>query len=780
MKRLALLASSLLCCGLLSAPTGAQSLLKLLPHTAAPQSAPVSQAEDTASRISRLREKQAALLKILQRLEAPDGLASGAPSDATAAELDERHLRIAFSVSLIDRQLADLARLAKVRASRAALDKEIHAWSGLSETPPYPIRLLDRFRAERDNAQQSLTALRARETLVKTFSERTSREVKESEARIRKLTESAERRFGLGASPGHQGWARELSQIQLQTAQIAAATLQTIGELQEAELGVAQDQLQFARRKLELASADYRFSAEEFATINNELDADFSRIEQRRTALAQQQLQRSNNAELAQARLEQLRNRGDTSPQLTEAARSLELANARVEASTYGGEFLRGMADAQRLHRRLWNARYQGLHRDETSDRLEAGEALETVRPFISMWRRGLEQQRTVLDLRLQRLDALLADTSDPLAQKHLIALRNAAEEALPLQRSAYSLLESMEALLVYTDEELGTARKELSASERLDEWQLRLTQWAQAAWNYELMTVEDVIEVDGNKITGKRSITIGKVLAALLAFVAGIIGCLLFARQICRLLISRLGWSDSNARILRRWLLTVEFMVLGIIVLAWARIPLTVFAFLGGAIAIGAGFAMQTLLKNLMSGVMILGERPFRPGDIIEIGGISGTVMDIGIRASTLRDANGIETIVPNASFIEQNLTNWTYSSPRVRFTVRVGVAYGAPVKRVIELLDEAAQRHGLILKDPAPEVIFEDFGADAQVFALHYWLEMGPNVTSRVVASDLRRMIEHTFSEQGIVIAYPQRDVHLDASQPLPVTLVSPVRES
>ena len=189
---------------------------------------------------------------------------------------------------------------------------------------------------------------------------------------------------------------------------------------------------------------------------------------------------------------------------------------------------------------------------------------------------------------------------------------------------------------------------------------------------------------------------------------------------------------------------------------------------------AIGLGFGMQTMMKNLISGLMVLGERPFRIGDLVEVGGIRGNVTNIGLRASTITDVNGIETIIPNSTFIEQNLTNWTYTSGRVRFNVKVGVAYGSPVRVLTQLLEEIAGRHGKVLKNPAPEVLFEDFAGDALVFSLYYWLDVGAGTSSRQVASDLRAMIEAGFSAQGIAIPYPQRDVHLDAANPVPVRIV------
>jgi small-conductance mechanosensitive channel len=105
----------------------------------------------------------------------------------------------------------------------------------------------------------------------------------------------------------------------------------------------------------------------------------------------------------------------------------------------------------------------------------------------------------------------------------------------------------------------------------------------------------------------------------------------------------------------------------------------------------------------------------------------------------------------------------------------VNVGVAYGSPVDRVRDLLLEEAGRHGLVLRNPEPEVYFEDFASDALNFSLQYWLDLPRTPDSRRVASDLRYMIEKSFTEAGIAIAFPQRDVHLDASRPIPVQVVA-----
>ena len=109
--------------------------------------------------------------------------------------------------------------------------------------------------------------------------------------------------------------------------------------------------------------------------------------------------------------------------------------------------------------------------------------------------------------------------------------------------------------------------------------------------------------------------------------------------------------------------------------------------------------------------------------------------------------------------------------SSRSVRIVVNVGIAYGSQVKEATDLLLDIAERHGLTLANPPPQVLFEDFGSDALLFGLYVWVEIKPEVSWKTIASDLRYMIYKTMTEQGIVIAFPQRDIHIDINGPLEV---------
>jgi small-conductance mechanosensitive channel len=197
------------------------------------------------------------------------------------------------------------------------------------------------------------------------------------------------------------------------------------------------------------------------------------------------------------------------------------------------------------------------------------------------------------------------------------------------------------------------------------------------------------------------------------------------------------------------------------------------VFAFLGGALAIGVGFGTQTIIRNFISGLIVLMERQVQVGDIVDVDGVTGTVTEVNLRSSTLLGFDGVEAIIPNSNLLENKVTNWTHTDNRVRRVVKVGVAYGSPVRRVAELLLDCMERHGQVLKDPEPRVLFEEFGDSALVFAMYFWLEMRPGVNSQVVMSDLRFMVHKALEEAGIAVPFPQRDVHLDATRPLQVEL-------
>jgi small-conductance mechanosensitive channel len=200
-------------------------------------------------------------------------------------------------------------------------------------------------------------------------------------------------------------------------------------------------------------------------------------------------------------------------------------------------------------------------------------------------------------------------------------------------------------------------------------------------------------------------------------------------------------------------------------------RIPVTALAFISGAVAIGIGFGAQNIINNLISGWILMSERPVRIGDFVEIDAHRGVVEEIGNRSTRIKRVDGVHLLVPNSQMLERVVVNWTLVDRDFRTSVRVGVVYGSPVEQVKELLLKATVAQVDTLKDPPPLVVFEDFGDNALVFDVFFWCHGGGERELRTIRSDIRFRIERYLGEAGIVIAFPQRDVHLYSKTPIEV---------
>ncbi len=215
---------------------------------------------------------------------------------------------------------------------------------------------------------------------------------------------------------------------------------------------------------------------------------------------------------------------------------------------------------------------------------------------------------------------------------------------------------------------------------------------------------------------------------------------------------------------LLQRVYVIIALIVLAMLVLDLLQVPLSAFAFVSGAIAIGVGFGAQNIINNFISGWILMWERPIRIGDFLEIGDARGTVETINTRSTRIRRIDGVHMLVPNSQLLENMVVNWTLIDNNIRSIVRVGVAYGSPVRKVEELILRATDDHPDTLDDPKPVVIFEDFGDNALIFDSYFWVDANGERDLRKVRSEVRFAICDLFEEAGIVIAFPQRDVHLD----------------
>lgn len=286
----------------------------------------------------------------------------------------------------------------------------------------------------------------------------------------------------------------------------------------------------------------------------------------------------------------------------------------------------------------------------------------------------------------------------------------------------------------------------------------------AAALWNARLFSV------------GGEAVTIAAVVLAVLLLCLGYAVSRVVSRVLARVLAARVSLEPGAAIATETLAFYGLFLAFGLISLNLVSFPLTVFTLAGGAVAIGVGFGSQNVMNNFISGLILLFERPLRADDLVSVEGTHGIVEHIGARSTRIRAPDNTHMIVPNSHLVENSLINFTLSDDRLRTMVTVGVAYGSPVREVERRLAQAIADQPGVLRDPAPRVLFADFGDSALVFQVLFWLRARTILDRRQVESDLRFRIDEIFREAGIVIAFPQRDVHLDTLRPLEVQIVAP----
>jgi small-conductance mechanosensitive channel len=741
-----------------AAPAGAADA----PAATQPAAAPEAQ-------IARLRQKladaSAELAEAMARSEqsTPGDVAS--PEEIIESQFLTRQMMWAYQ-----REIDTLSKAQSMRQSRAVLEREAADWTGLQHPPPYSFTLVDGLREAAAFQQLRLDALKAMDAALEEEASRRKDALEEAGGKLRQANERLEG----GASNPRLVWLRDLEALRQRLAEVRVEGFQVEQGMVAEERAEARLRLDFIRRQLSEAEPRLAFPAEDKARAQSRLAAERQSLQAELEAVQPPAGAARKALASAGAAMDQAFASRAEPGRLAELGAALEYAREQADNAMLKTQSLSRMLDLLRLRANVWELRWAGASARDAEATRQAYLRIAKLQAGIKPVKEYLEQRLKLTAAQIYDTEAQSQEPAPAGAAKDRLDLHAVYVEREQIYRRMLRSIQQVEHELDLWRQDLDERRQGEPWAERALGWSAQLRAAAADAWAFELFAVEDTIEVEGQAVTGKRSVTLGKVATALLILVAGLALSIRLAGIVERLAVRRGHLDAGSARIARRWVLFLAGAVLVVASMMMVKIPLTVFAFAGGALAIGAGFGMQNLLKNLISGLMLLWERPFRPGDLVEVGGIRGRVVDIGVRSSQLRDASGIETVIPNSTFVEENVTNWTLSSRSVRIAIKLGVAYGTDAQDMVDLLKQAAERHGLIQKEPAPQVLFEDFGADALQFGLYVWVELKPGVDWPLVASDLRHMIYKTLAAHGIVMAFPQRDVHLDAAQPLQVRVL------
>lgn len=280
------------------------------------------------------------------------------------------------------------------------------------------------------------------------------------------------------------------------------------------------------------------------------------------------------------------------------------------------------------------------------------------------------------------------------------------------------------------------------------------------------------ILDQVGMQVDDKDRITLWSIIKG------GIILALLFpfSRWLANFLESRIGKSEkvsAKAQVLLTKLLrTILYSLTILIALDTVGIDFYLISVFSGAIGLGVGFGLQKVVSNLVCGIIILVDNSIRPGDVIEVGGVYGWIESLHGRFVSVVTRSGTSHLIPNENLITNNVVNWSFSGPAVRFKIPVGVSYGSDVRLAMQLMIEAAQSFPRVLADPEPATRLLEFGDSSIKLELRIWINDPFNGVANI-KSDIQLAIWDSFKEHQIEFPFPQHDLHLKTTPELSVSV-------
>lgn len=703
----------------------------------------------------------------LDRYDTPEKL----PEGISASSLSSRRRDLEQTLLAISRHLLILDDAEEPVAALKEATAEADAWKGFDTPPPHSTLMVDELIERREAIEGKQVSNRSSVEVFKATLAGLLKESKAAEEGVELAIKGLEQAKDDKAQLQWKLDALKVKQralfVRASGLQHAIASLEELMRANEVSLGLLS-------RKIKEAGDDLVFSEENLARIK-EASADRQSAWKKEGAeYRKRQRKAVDEKAVAAAALASLKAIPEPDPTALEMAElNVETAAVQLEALQSISDSLDAILQLEAFTPDSYELRFILLNNPNPAERKAAIASLASLHQRLEAWEVVASNQLASVsaDIGKEQSRASLLPADDP----KLVPLNKQRailwEKQALLQRAMQAITNQSRTvsrwLAYYTDKEkapwYARAVEALSYG-----WQA-----SKGIWNIPVNRYEETLEVDGQKVVQTRFVSLGSIISAVILFFIAYLIAAMISRRIQRILVHRAVIGENQARTLRTWVMLLVAFLLALATLNWLSIPLTIFAFLAGALAIGVGFGTQTIIKNFISGIILLFERKVRVGDIIEVDGINGVVSEINTRSSIVRGFNGIENLIPNSLFLENRVVNWTLNSRLLRRELTLGVAYGSPAKTVIDILIDSAERHGLILKNPEPFATLSNFGAASLEFRLYFWVELNDKTNSLVVDSDLRVMIEKRLTELDICLPSPPREIFLSAAQPLEIEI-------
>lgn len=289
-----------------------------------------------------------------------------------------------------------------------------------------------------------------------------------------------------------------------------------------------------------------------------------------------------------------------------------------------------------------------------------------------------------------------------------------------------------------------------------------RLFDIIESIWHYQVLTIN------------KNPLMVEQIVVAGLTVIGGLALSRFARTRVHHVLERKSKLTQNGVAALEK--LVYYFLVLTAFYLALriVHIPLTTFAFLGGAAAVALGFGAKNVFNNFISGFILMTERPIRVGDVIEVENEIGVVQDIGMRSARVHTEDNIHIIFPNSKLLDEKIINWTLSDNEILTSVTVGIGYKDDPEEASRLMVKAVSGCPKTLPTPKSFALFWDFGDNALVFHVYFPARVSNKMERWSAESDARFAIFKELTQAGITIAYPQRDTHLDTTTPLEIRVL------
>lgn len=273
--------------------------------------------------------------------------------------------------------------------------------------------------------------------------------------------------------------------------------------------------------------------------------------------------------------------------------------------------------------------------------------------------------------------------------------------------------------------------------------------------WKTPLFTLSDPVYVNGQLIQRASSVTLGMFLTALAILLVGGLLSAALSRWLRVRVSKRLDLDPTTGAIVQKFTNYTLLFLVSLVALSAVQIPLTIFALLGGAAAIAVGFGAQQLVNNLISGLILLFERPIRIGDLVEVGTFTGTVASIGTRCCQLHRDDGVEILIPNSIILQGTVVNHSLQGKACRLEMLIAVSPAAPVELAMQILCEITAAHPEILAHRGIAAHVQDLGPSSVKLLLSFWSEAKTPLAISKIQSDLRLAILRRFQSENIALA-------------------------